>query len=238
MAERMYTDLARFWPCLSPPSEYAAEAAFFLELLRSGARAPGTVLELGCGGGSLAWHLKRHFSLTLVDRSPEMLEVCRAANPECEVLEGDMRGVRLGRRFDAVLVHDAIMYATTEPDLAATIATAAAHCAPGGAVILAPDYTTETFEPERGHGGHAADGRSLRYVEWSWDPDPADTTFESAYTCYVRDRDGAERIVDDRHREGLFPEATWLRLLRESGLEASAVADPWRERIFRGVRRA
>jgi SAM-dependent methyltransferase len=235
---RMYAELARWWPLLSPPADYEEEAAFFLGLLREGGRAPRALLELGCGGGSLAWHLKRHAALTLVDLSADMLSVCRATNPECEALEGDMRRVRLDRVFDAVLVHDAIMYATTEADLAATIDTAACHCAPGGLVILAPDCTKETFEPETGHGGADGGGRRLRYVEWMWDPDPEDDTFETAYTFYLRDTDGQTRIEEDRHREGLFPEATWLRLMEAAGLDARAVADPWRERIFTGRRRA
>src|SRR3972149_1508073 len=63
--------------------------------------APHTVLELGSGGGNNASHMKAHFKLTLVDRSPAMLAVSRALNPECEHLEGDMRTLRLGRGFDA-----------------------------------------------------------------------------------------------------------------------------------------
>ena len=73
-----------------------------------------TVLELGSGGGNNASHLKRHFTLTLVDRSPEMLELSRGLNPELEHVEGDMRTMRLDRTFDAVFVHDALAYILTE----------------------------------------------------------------------------------------------------------------------------
>jgi trans-aconitate methyltransferase len=55
--------------------------------------------------------------MTLVDLSEEMLVVSRRLNPECEHLLGDMRTLRLGRSFDAVFVHDAIDYMTTEADL-------------------------------------------------------------------------------------------------------------------------
>ncbi len=46
-----------------------------------------------------------------------MREVTRALNPECKHLPGDKRTVRLGGTFDAVFVHDAVMYMTTEEDL-------------------------------------------------------------------------------------------------------------------------
>ncbi|HEU4431528.1 MAG TPA: class I SAM-dependent methyltransferase [Myxococcota bacterium] len=254
MAEhRMYSELAHWWPLLSPPAHYVEEAAFFRALLWRAKPRPRTLLELGCGGGSLAANLKRDFALTLADLSPQMLEVCRAQNPECEVLPGDMRTLRLGREFDAVLVHDAIMYATSESDLRATIATAALHCRAGGLVILAPDYTRESFGrffsanenagAERTPGGtecggeDGADGRALRFLEWVWDPDPNDSTYEVAYTLTLREADGTTRAELDRHTEGLFPEAIWLQLMREAGLDATSVPDPWRGNIFVGAKR-
>jgi SAM-dependent methyltransferase len=249
--QKMYAELAHWWPLLSPPSHYEEEAAFFRALLRRHRPRPRTLLELGCGGGSLAANLKRDFALTLTDLSPQMLAVCRAANPECEVLVGDMRSLRLGRKFDAVLVHDAIMYAASEADLRATLETAAAHCRAGGVVVLAPDCTRESFggrSPHDGaphadggtaHGGEEAeDGRALRYLEWSWDPDPSDDQFEVAYALVLREADGTTRAVLDRHSEGLFSEATWLRLMEESGFAARSAPDPWRGRIFVGTRRA
>src|SRR5262245_43380133 len=105
---RLYTELADWWPLVSPPAEYAEEAEIYWRALASG-DVPRTLLELGCGGGSNAWHLKRHAKLTLVDRSASMLGVSAAINPECEHCLGDMRDVRLGREFDAVFVHDAIV---------------------------------------------------------------------------------------------------------------------------------
>jgi SAM-dependent methyltransferase len=113
---RLYGDLANWWPLMSPPSHYVEEAADLLPLLLDDAESPaGTLLELGAGGGSLASHLKAHFRLTLTDRSPHMLAVSQIVNPECEHIVGDMMSLDLGREFDRVLIHDAIMYAV-EPD--------------------------------------------------------------------------------------------------------------------------
>ena len=111
--------------------------------------------------------------MTLVDLSDEMLDVSRRLNPECEHLCDDMRTVRLGRSFDAVYVHDAIDYMTTEADLRRAIETAYAHCRPGGVAVFVPDHTSEAFEASTDHGGDdSAHGRGVRYLEWTWDPDP------------------------------------------------------------------
>ena len=82
---KLYSELASWWPLLSEPAHYAEEAAFYRRVLIDACvRPPKTLLELGCGGGNNASHLKAHFSMTLVDLSPSMLTVSRALNPECE----------------------------------------------------------------------------------------------------------------------------------------------------------
>ena len=78
---------------------------------------------------------------------------------------------------------------TTEADLRQAVETAFAHCRPGGIAVLVPDDIAENFEPETEHGGHdAADGRGVRYLSWSTDPDPTDTTTLTEYaSCCVAD---------------------------------------------------
>jgi SAM-dependent methyltransferase len=225
---RMYGELASWWPLLSAPEEYVEEMAIVHEVLEAHARRPvRTLLELGCGGGNDANQLKAHYDLTLSDLSPEMLEVSRALNPGCPHHQGDMRTLRLGRRFDAVFIHDALCYLLTPDDLAATAATAFEHCEPGGMVLLSPDGTSETFEPSTESGGNdAPDGRGARYLQWMWDPDPTDHQITVDYAYLLRSADGTVRAVEDRHTCGLFPSAAWYDALEAAGFEASSVVEP------------
>jgi len=225
---RLYDDLASWWPLLSDPADYAGEAARHRRaLVAACARRPRTLLELGSGGGNNALHMKRHFrKTTLVDLSAGMLAVSRKLNPGCEHVRGDMRTVRLGRTFDAVFVHDAIGYMTTEKDLAAAIATAYAHTAPGGAALFVPDHVRETFAPATQHGGHDGKTRGLRYLMWTWDPDPKDTSYLLDFAYLLRHPDGAVTSESDRHTIGIFPKATWKRLLAEAGFKVKILLDP------------
>ncbi|GMU02826.1 hypothetical protein KH5H1_69460 [Corallococcus caeni] len=233
----LYTDLASWWPLFSPPEEYVEEAQDLLPMLRPEEGPGRTMLELGSGGGSLAFHLKKHFTLTLTDRSPEMVAVSRAVNPECENLVGDMTSLRLGRTFDRVMVHDAIMYAVDRDAARATVRTAAAHCRPGGRVVLLPDCVRETFEPLTESGGHdSPDGRGMRYLMWTWDPDPDDETFETAFAYLLREADGTVSMSQERHRFGLFRRDDWLEWMREAGIPATTRRDPWNREVFIGVR--
>lgn len=229
---RLYTELAGWWQLVSPTADYAEEAAFFGELFRGA--GVGTILELGSGGGNVAWFLKKDFDITLTDISPEMLAESAKQNPGLEHVEGDMRTLRLEKVFDGVLIHDAIMYMTSEEDLRAALVTAYEHCKPGGTVVVAPDWVAETYRPETTHEGADSGERGVRYLQWVWDADPTDT--EVNYDLILALKDGDElRTVVDRQVVGVFPRASWLRLLEDVGFEAGIVEDTsggGREEIF------
>jgi hypothetical protein len=123
-----------------------------------------------------------------------------------------------------------------EADLRSALETAWEHLRPGGAVVIAPDCVRETFEPATQHGGHDGDGRALRYVEWTYDPDPADTTYVTDYAILLREGADGVRVRHDRHLEGLFARQTWLDLLRDVGFTARSVTDPWGRDVFVGAR--
>lgn len=222
-----YGDLAPWWPLISPVEEYEEEASFATRVLQDRSDRLESILELGSGGGHCAHYMKRAAPMTLVDLSPGMLAVSEQVNPDCRHLQGDMRTVRLERTFDAVFVHDAIDYMTTEADLKAAFATAHAHLRSGGVALFLPDDLRETFEPGEGCGGaDAADGRGARYLEWSWDPDANDTWVQTEYSFVLREASGTVHSVHESHRTGLFPRSFWLSSLGDLGFAVDRITEP------------
>ncbi|HMM33785.1 MAG TPA: methyltransferase domain-containing protein [Thermoanaerobaculia bacterium] len=218
---RLYRDLAEWYPLLTPVEDYVEEAAFYRRLFEThAARTPRTLLDLGCGAGHNAFHLKAGLEATLVDLSPAMLDLSRRLNPECEHVVEDMRSVRLGRLFDSVLLHDAVSHMTTRDDLAAAVATAFAHTAPGGVALFQPDCVTETFEEGSDSGGSDGGGRGLRYLEWRFRPDPKAERYVVEMAYLLREVSGEVRVAHDRLEMGLFPRAYWLETLAAAGFEA------------------
>ena len=231
---KLYHELATWWPLLSPPEEYADEADFFRQVfLDAGLPSSPTLLELGCGGGNNAFHLKTLFAhVTLTDISPQMLAVSRALNPDCEHLEGDMRTVRLGRVFDVVFIHDAIEYMTTLQDLRLAMETAFIHCRAGGVALFIPDQVRETFKPSTDHSGRDGDGRRLRYLEWAYNTDDNDTTYTVEYTYLLREGNQSAWVEHEQHICGLFSRAEWLGLLHGIGFQPEIVHDQYTRDIF------
>ena len=224
--EVFYKNLAEWWPVISPVSDYESECAEIRRVLESRRPRARTLLELGSGGGHVAFHLKGGFDCTLTDLSPAMLDVSRRLNPGCLHIQGDMRNLDLDRRFDIVLAHDAIAYMTSEADLRAAFATARRHLEPGGLALFIPDEVTETFEPGASDlfGGETPDGRSARALEWCGELTPDNTTTVH-YAFLLREADGRVATAGETHRVGVFARADWERWLTSEGFIVETVQE-------------
>ncbi len=218
MMKKMYNNLAWLWPIISPKEEYIEESIFFSEMIKNHAQIPvQELLHLGCGGGGNDFTLKKYFKVTGVDISPEMLKIAREINPEVEYQTGDMRTIRLNKKFDAVACLDSIAYMLCEKDLRLIYRTAFDHLKPGGIFLTFIEYNPQSFPQNR----TTVDTKSqndveVTFIENNYDRDPEDTTFEAYFIFLVREK-GKLSVFTDRHIVGLFPLETWIHHLGSAG---------------------
>ncbi len=141
-----YEDLAWTDELFADQSDFEKDVQLYADMInRSADRPPATLLHLGCGAGGHDTCFKKYYSVTGVDLSRGMLTIARARHPELEYIEADMRTVRLGRQYDAVIIPDSIDYMLTEDDLRKAIETANVHLNPGG-VLLVVAHVAERFQ--------------------------------------------------------------------------------------------
>jgi SAM-dependent methyltransferase len=96
-----------------------------------------SLLELGCGTGSILARLEAPAELVGLDRSPEMLAVAAAKVPGARLVQGDMADFALGRTFDVVAcVFDSINHLLDVASWAALFGCAHRHLAPGGLFVF------------------------------------------------------------------------------------------------------
>jgi len=229
---RLYSDLAWLWPLWGDPDGECAEwCAHVVEMIAKHARREvRTLLNLGCGGGKNAYNLKRHYEVTGLDLSPAMLANAKKLNPECAFVQGDMRDFTLSKRFDAILVDDAVAYMTSREDLSRLFRATYRHLEPGGVMIVSPDGTKETFEQNESHVTLAEakakpEGVDVVFIENNYDPDPTDDTYEGLIVYLIREN-GKLRVEVDHHELGIFAADVWPALLREVGYDL--YEDYWR----------
>lgn len=182
------------------------------ELIHATLAAGATILDLGCGPGRIAAPLVRlGHPVTGVDDGPAMIAALPAG---VEGIVGDARTIRLGRRFDAVLLASHLV---NDPRDGVTIArTAATHVEADGLVI--GETYPPGWDPTAGIGQRRAIGdASVELVRASLDGDRLDA--EVRYGV-----DGQE--WHQPFVATLLDEAALTVLLAEAGL----YFDRWLER--------
>jgi len=135
-----------YYDLLYRDKDYAAEARYVAELIATHAPGARTILELGCGTGAHAAELAAiGYSVFGVDMSEGMLAAAatRASRLGPDVSgrltfsAGDVRTVRLGRKFDSVIsLFHVMSYQASNADLASAFATARDHLSPGGVFVF------------------------------------------------------------------------------------------------------
>ena len=229
---RLYHDLAYLWPLLSPPDNYIAETNTLHQVisdkmpeqLKAAEKADRKlrIAELGAGGGHALFHLRDHFDCTAVDISEDMLHHCRHLNPGVNTICADMRTVSFPEPQDAILIHDAIDYLTSQEDILATLKNARKHLTPNGILIIAPTYTCESFEAGESATDHqCSQSYDVTYTTTVIKPDPDDDLFEMHLEYHITDLKSRETAIEhDIHVCGLYPIPIWASLLSQAGFEA------------------
>jgi SAM-dependent methyltransferase len=142
----VFGSYARYYDRLYKDKDYGREADFVTQLLQEYAPKAQSLLELGCGTGRHAEYLiGKGYQVTGVERSPEMLSICRQRHTELlpeqqealVIFEGDLRTLQLNAQFDVVLaLFHVVNYQTTQGDLRATFQTVHNHLKPGGIFLF------------------------------------------------------------------------------------------------------
>lgn len=137
-------------------------------LIRAMQLAPGaTILEVGCGTGSLSEHLVRMgYRLTCVDWNESNLELIRRAGAgrafPAATLRADMNALAPAERYDAVLFFESLHHCLGH---AALLERVKGWLAPGGRLVLAAEPILPAEHPVMPYAwGPRLDGESLRAI--------------------------------------------------------------------------
>ncbi len=210
---------------------YRPDVAFYLKLAR---RMKGPVLELGVGTGRIAIALaEAGIDVVGVDISSAMLARANervAKKPQrirerIELREGDMRDLRLGRRFPLVIApFNALQHLYEDEDVERTLSTCRRHLAEGGRFafdVLMPDLRGLVRDPARYYRCrptiHPRDGRRYAYAEaFSYDHARQIQTVTMRFT----DLEDPERVFFRTLVQRQFFPRELMTLLRTNDFEA------------------
>ena len=143
MSEVFGNEYAASYDALYADKDYDAECDLLVRIFTRAGRPVKTVLDLGCGTGAHSVRLaQRGLEVVGVDLSDGMLTAARRRADDAGPLgvsfvSGDIRSIRMGRQFDAVICMFAVLgYQTSDEDVAKALETVRTHLAPRGSFVF------------------------------------------------------------------------------------------------------
>ena len=195
--------------------------------------APGTVLDLACGTGTVSRLLSSQgHQVVGVDLSAAMLARARqeavGIDPPIEFIQQDAAELDLGgRRFDAVVcLFDSLNYLLKPERLASAFARVFGHLEPGGSFIF--DLNTE-YALAQGmfNQSSARHGEALHY-RWRSRYDPASRLCTvSMRFSYTDPTTGETQVFHETHRQRAYDREEVLGWLHDAGFAEVFVYDSY-----------
>lgn len=226
--DRLYEDpdLARFYDI---DNGWHAGPAACLER----AKGHASFLDLGCGTGALAAAVAKEGipHVVGVDPAKAMLDIARArpGGDDVRWVEGDARAVRLGSRFDLIVLTGHVFQVfLTDGDRLAVLRTIASHLTPQGHFIFdsrnpltrewqewTPDLSRRVFtDPHL--------GEVLSWNDVTYDEEAAVAHYETFYEL-----SGTKRVFAARSSIAFPPQEQLADLIGKAGLEVLEWFGDW-----------
>lgn len=200
-----------------------------------------SVLDLGCGTGELAVALAAGRSVTGVDPAAPMLAIAgrRPGGDKVAWVEADARTVRLGRRFDlVVLTGHAFQVFLTDDDQRAVLATIAAHLTPTGRFVFDsrnpafPGPKTRVPNETRYRADHPEFGAVEGWNESIYDEDAGILTYWNSYRIVE-----TGKTVTAEARIRYTPQPDIATMIEDAGLAVDRWLGDWQGNSFRPLAR-
>lgn len=210
------------------------DVAYYVELARE---SGGPVLEYGCGNGRIALPIARHgVEIVGIDMAPAMVADLKRRLLDEEdyvrelvaVRQGDMRNVRLRRRFPLVIAtFNSILHLYDRTDFEQFFARVRQHLEPDGRFVFdasIPSPIDQGRNPDRAYSAprlrHPTTGQLVRYTE-RFDHDPIRQVIMVTIEFSPIDEPSESWITPLAHRQ-LYPLETEA-LLHYNGFEVESV---------------
>jgi len=201
--------------------DYAVEATTISNVVRAVHPSPKTILDVGCGTGEHALHLRKShgFAVDGLDLDPGLLAVAREKMPDARFFEGDMAAFDVGHRYDVVMcLFSSIGYLQTIERVTAALRCFRSHVAEDGVIVVEPWFAPGVLRDGPG-ATRCAEAGGVRVERASH------TTVAGRLSTLIFDyrfeTTSGVQVAREVHALGLFTQEEMMASFQEAGLAAT-----------------
>ncbi|MDN9010878.1 class I SAM-dependent DNA methyltransferase [Brevibacillus laterosporus] len=183
---------------------------------------PQTILDLGCGTGSIAIPLaQKGYQVTGVDLSPEMLAIAyekmKTAHVDINWVEQDMTELSVSPIDSVISFCDCLSYITEKEAVQATFQRVYQHLKPGGTFLfdVHSPYKILTFF---GNNTFTHVDEEINYI-WQCYTDEERIEVEHDLTFFIRLENGCYQKREETQYQRAYQPTEIILWLREAGFE-------------------
>jgi len=248
LREGLFKQLARYYDKIYHWKDYEKDVDFLEKVFRKHDLKVRDILDVACGTGAHAALLvKRGYNVIGVDLNEEMLKIARRKVKNAVFLKGDMRDLKLGRTFDAVIcMFSSITYNRTLSELQKTLSGFHKHLKAKGIVVFDTHFLRERFvHGYRGVTGYDGDELTIARFDFS---EKFGKRGRITFSYLIREGNNFDYIRGDVHEVGLFSLSEIVGAMRKAGFAAevywnftmrrpSKRSKSWGNFVFVGVKK-
>lgn len=220
-----YSILAKYYDALMDGVDYAKWADFYVKCFEKYGRDVKTVVDIGCGTGSITTELAaRGYAMTGVDISSEMLALAERKAEERGVrvryAEQDMAYLDTGAESDAVICSfDGVNYLTDTAEVCSCFSSVAAALAEGGLFVF--DVSSPyKFKNVLGDNAFVYETGDM-FLSWQCFYNEKRAVCDYYLTFFEKDG-GAWQRCDETQRQRAYSERTLEKMIKEAGMSLIA----------------
>ncbi len=224
-----YGEIALVYDSLMYDMPYSDWAEFILKNLKA-----DSVLELGCGTGSITEKLSAYYDVTALDISEDMLDVAReklmSKGRQARLINGDMCDFSLHRPVDgAVCVCDGINYLITPEKVKQAFLNVYKNIKAGGRFIfdISSEYKLKAMENEL----YSEDNDTVTYI-WRNTANKNKRLIEMDITFFVAEDDEHYFRFDEKHTQRMHSVDEITLWLEECGFKIISVTDDYTDKVI------
>ena len=191
-----------------------------------------TVLELGCGTGSITEKLSAYYDVTALDISEDMLEAAReklmSKGRQARLINGDMCDFSLHKPVDSVVcICDGINYLITPEKVKQAFLNVYKNVKSGGRFIfdISSEYKLFAMENEL----YSEDNDTVTYI-WRNTVDEDKKLIEMDITFFVNEEDERYFRFDEKHVQRMHSVDEITLWLKECGFKIISVTDNYTDK--------